>query len=58
MNLVDCHVEEVLSPPEQHNTYWLVPVRYNSWGREGITHVFCKTKEEAEKVAPGYVFQQ
>lgn len=57
MNKVDCMVLEVLSPPYAVHGCWCVDVKYNSWGSvsEGTVYVF--SKEEADKVEIGYVFQ-
>lgn len=56
-NSVSCKVIEVLSPPYEEFGRWCVDVKYNSWGNiyDGIVYVL--TKEEAETVKVGYVFQ-
>ncbi len=57
MNTVDCTVLEVLSPPYEEYGCWCVDVLYNSWGNISDGTVYVFSKEEADKVEIGYVFQ-
>lgn len=64
MNLVDCYVTKVLSEPEYIDKYaaegliwWQVSVEYDSYGRLSETRLTFKTKEDADAVKMGYVFQ-
>lgn len=57
MNLVDCHVTEVLSRPYERNGLWCVDVKYDSWGHISKGMVFCSSEEEALKVDVGYKFK-
>lgn len=57
MNKVDCIVLEVLSAPYEENKCWCVDVKYNSWGDVSDGTVYVFSKEEANKVKVGYVFQ-
>ncbi|MED2007025.1 hypothetical protein P4V39_02680 [Brevibacillus borstelensis] len=64
MNLVDAVVTKVLREPRYNDQYtdvgvvwWEVTVEYDCYGRTGERTLTFKTKEEAEKVTPGYEFQ-
>lgn len=57
MNLVDCKVVEVLSPPYEEDGSWCVDVKYNSWGHISEGTVYKLTKDEIDQVSVGYVFQ-
>lgn len=56
MNLIEHKVIEILSPPYKVCGLWCVDVRYNSYGWEKTGTINGLTKEEADRVAPGYVF--
>ena len=57
MNLVDIEVIEILSPPEQNTWGWTVKVNQDSWGHVFQGSIYFKTREEAEKLKVGYVYQ-
>ncbi len=57
MNLVDCTVVEILSPPYEEHGCWCVDVKYNSWGSIADGTVYVFSREEAKNIKIGYVFQ-
>lgn len=69
MNTVKHVVKEVLSEPKKKTyndthpggmgefTIWRVKVKANSYGRIGTHTLTFDTKEQAEKVEPGYEFK-
>ncbi len=57
MNKVECTVLEVLSTPYQEYRCWCVDVKYNSWGNISNGTVYVFSKEEADKIEIGYIFQ-
>lgn len=56
MNLCTHFVTEVLSEP-YFNYLWCVDVMANCYGRIAKSTVYVSTKEEAEKVKPGYQYE-
>ena len=67
MNVIDAEVTEVLSEPnfvnnkerfgENHCNWWAVKVKYADMGGGGKKELHFNSKEEAEKVEEGYIFQ-
>lgn len=57
MNLVDCHVLEVIGTPYECYGLYCVNVKYASCGHIKTGEIFGLTKEEAFRVKPGYIFQ-
>lgn len=57
MNVLDAYVKEVLSDPYQDEYGWYVDVTYLCWSDVPEKRkMWFKTKEEAQKVEPGYHF--
>ena len=66
MNKVNCYVTEVLSEPcfidnkekygEEHQNWWAIKVKYNSYGREKECELHFDSKREALQVEEGYKF--
>lgn len=57
MNLIEHEVLEILGKPVESHGYWIVPVRTNSWGWIGDTFVYFKSKEEADNLQEGYIYE-
>ncbi|WP_166596880.1 hypothetical protein [Pseudomonas sp. SLFW] len=57
MNLIDCHVTEILSKPYLKFGCWWVDVEYVSEGQPGKSNLMFKTEAAAKAVAVGHVFQ-
>lgn len=57
MNLVDCHVMEVIGEPHECYSLWCVDVKYASCDRVSTGTINGLTEEEAHNVKEGYVFQ-
>ncbi|MCT3835910.1 hypothetical protein HZQ28_01165 [Elizabethkingia anophelis] len=57
MNLVDCKVLKILSEPYYQFNHWFVQVEYESYGKNDITSIMFDTKEKAEQVKVGFVFE-
>jgi hypothetical protein len=56
MNLCDAYVQSVTTPAYEKYGKWWVVVTFVSWGYENSTTIMFDTKEEAEKVGPGFHF--
>ncbi len=56
MNLLDAVVIEVLSEPEKKFGRWFVKVRSDIWGRVEEQEIMTNSRDEAEKIAPGYKY--
>lgn len=61
MNLLDHKVTKILGEPEYHNYnghgYYTIDVKANCYGREGVHTLVFKTKEKADKIQTGHIFQ-
>ncbi|ELJ1804434.1 hypothetical protein ACEZSR_004075 [Vibrio parahaemolyticus] len=57
MNLIDLVVTRVASKPRQEFGLWLVDVEAIAYGRCSEHTLMFKTKDEADSVKPGHVFQ-
>jgi len=58
MNLIDASVTKLLSDPYLAYGKWWIKVSYKAWSDEECeTNIMFESKEDAEKVTVGYVFQ-
>jgi hypothetical protein len=57
MNLIDCHVTEILGVPYRKFGCWWVDVEYVSEGRPGKSNLMFKTEAAAKAVAIGHLVQ-
>ena len=57
MNLIDLTVIEVTKPSYRKYGMWLVEVKAEAYGRESNHVLMLDTKEEADAVGVGTVFQ-
>ena len=61
MNLIDLKVTKILSDPFQltvvMNSKWFIKVKAEAWGRDSTHTLMFDTKEKAEDIKPGYIFQ-
>lgn len=54
--MLDAVVIEVLSEPEKKFGRWFVKVRSDIWGRVEEQEIMTNSRDEAEKIAPGYKY--